>query len=58
MKATLTKINGKYDRYACSLKGNKLKDSQGRALIQIKWKKTTQGRIMITIPKQVDLFLD
>ena len=61
VEVTLTKL-GK-DRYGCSLKDflNRTGDwgggSDGKGLLEVEWKRTSQNRIIINIPKNSRLLL-
>jgi hypothetical protein len=53
MEATLTKIS---DGYACRVKGV-MPVKEGKALIEVDIKPTTQDRIIIRIPKSTKIYL-
>lgn len=59
---TLTKLKGE-GKYACSLKdfliniGDWKQGKNGKGLLEIEWQRTSQNRIIITLPKKNRLLL-
>jgi hypothetical protein len=70
MEVTLTRLKTKTVEYGCSMKDfiNRIGDwsgkdyakrmkQQGTALLEVKWQRTTDNRIIVWIPKQSKIFI-